>query len=162
MRRRDLRGWWLASLLAMGACGSGAKQQRGDDDLDDFACSDRRADYILAGGFGAAESGVQLDCADGPRLVRWTLDDGDGQRHERSMQLSGGEFDDLWRQVDDTGWRNLEDCDNPRARDDDQVYTFEITDGDTRKKFTCPGKELPFPYDRLVTAFDLAAGRISE
>jgi hypothetical protein len=163
MRRRNLLALALAAALGGGACASGGsrQQRRGDDDeLYEFRCLDRRAEYILVGGFVAAELGVIVEC-EGNRatLTKWALDPDSGERDAATHDLTGAEFDEIWQSFDDAGWKNLSDCQNPTARDGDQVYTFELSDGDTRVALSCPGKELPFPFDRLVNAFDLLAGQ---
>ena len=42
------------------------------------------------------------------------------------------------------------------------VVQLDVTDGDVTKSFRCPGTELPFPYDRLRNALDMAAAELGE
>jgi hypothetical protein len=153
----------VAVALLAGCPRSGSSQLRGggDGDLANFDCRGRRAEYFLVGGFVAAESGIIVKC-DGnrPTLTRWTAGD-DGSREEATHNLTPAAFEELWRTFEDAGWRNLSDCVNPKAKSDAQVYTFEIAVQDKQVSFVCQGKELPFPFDRLVTALDVAAAEFN-
>lgn len=156
-----MRSLAMVLVVAAGCATTGSGKNAGsDEDTEDFRCLDRRATYVMAGGFVAPEYGLSASCNEGPRLLKWTVDD-QGNREESTHVLSVADFEELWRNLEDAGWKNLEDCDNPNAKDDDQVYTFEVSDGDKTVGFMCQGKELPFPYDRIVNAFDLMAGQFN-
>jgi hypothetical protein len=145
----------VIAILAAGCLGGGSKQQRGgadDDDIDEFKCNGRRAAYLLVGGFVAAEMGIQIQCAeDRPSLTKWTADES-GEREEAKYPIGRDDFEQIWRA--------FADCLNSAAKDDDQIYTFDVADDDSQVAFTCQGKEQPFPFDRLVNALDIAAGAV--
>lgn len=147
----------LVLVFLGAACGPSQPDAAGPSDLADFECNDRRAEYMVVGGFVAPEAGVIVRCdGNNPRLTKWRLDGDD--RIESTHRLSGAQFDTLWKKIDSTGWRHLEDeCNNPAAVDGDPVYTIDIGDHAVDKALLCPGKELPFPYDRLVNELDLRA-----
>ncbi|RMH39931.1 MAG: hypothetical protein D6689_15235 [Deltaproteobacteria bacterium] len=153
---------WAAATLAAVACGGGSRARStgpADDTYADFTCNERHAQYVVVGGFVAPELGIEIRCSDTEQTIRkWTADDS-GNRDETVQPLSRAEFDDVWRSFEDAGWRNLSDCINPRAKDTDEVYTFEIGDADASVTLTCQGKanDLPFPFDRLVNALDVVA-----
>jgi|GEM_PF-3998116 len=144
----------LAVVAAAGACGpsaSSAARAGGDDS--GFVCNDRRAEYLLVGSFAAAEVGMAMACDDGgPSLTKWYVEDGTADRQSESFAISPAEFERLWQQLEDAGWRNLEDCGT--AGNDEQIATFDITDGESTVSLTCQGKQQPFPFDRLANAFD--------
>ena len=143
---------------ACGPTGRGGAAQPAD--LEGFRCNDRSAQFMLVGSFAAAELGVGASCeGDKPVLTKWFVEDGATDRDESTFDISAAEFERLWQQLDDAGWRNLTDCLNPDAGDGEQVATFDITDGDSRVSLACQGKNQPFPYDRLANAFqELARG----
>jgi len=146
-----------AAVACLGPRGAADRSSLSDDEIETFACNERRASYMVAGGFAAAELGVQMECAHGgPSLTQWTVDD-DGRREQARTPLGLGVFDDTWRTLEDAGWRNLHDCVARGAADDAPAYAFDISDDDTSASFACQGKQLPFPYDRLVDALDRAA-----
>lgn len=148
----------LAVALLAGGCGGSQAGARADRGLDDFSCDQRRIEYLVAGGFVADEAGVSVECSnDDPRITKWHLGGG-GERVSATNQLSADQFEALWSKVDSTGWRHLdEECHNPGAAEGDPVYSIEVVDHSTRRSYTCTGKELPFPYDRLVNELDLRA-----
>lgn len=141
-------------LLACGPKAGGSSTQR---DLSQFECNDRMIAYMVAGGFAADEAGVTIECDnENPRLTTWRMDD--GNRSEKSNPLSGEQFDTLWKNVDSTGWRHVDqDCKNPDAKDGDPAYIIEVADHALNVTLNCEGTSLPFPYDRIVNELDLRA-----
>ena len=149
----------VGTAVLLFACGARDGAAVGSAASGSFACEGRQVEYAVAGGFVADEAGVILQCSGGsPRLVQWRLE-GSGERARDTHQLSADEFDTLWRKIESTGWRNLGDCDNPAAADDDPVYMIDIANHSHSISVTCQGKarELPFPYDRIVNELDLKA-----
>lgn len=124
-----------------------------------FECHDRMAAYMAVGTLAAPEVGVQIDCAEmGPRIVRWSVDK-DGQRSEVSGSLSVGEFDDLWKKIDGTGWRNISDC-SGTGQPTDPVYNFDVRDWNGQATFGCAStRPLPFPFNSIVDELDFEAAR---
>jgi hypothetical protein len=151
----------LAAALALAACGGGGNRTRAED-LSQFQCNSRRVEYLEAGGFAAAETGVRMECgaADGPgnpRITRWRVEE-DGKRKTESFRLSADQFDGTWQKIDATGWRFLDaECSNPGAGKTDPVYQIGVGDHAAEVSLNCRGRELPFPYDRLVNELDLRA-----
>jgi hypothetical protein len=141
-------------------CGGGGPQRAEHPDLAEFSCDGRRVEYMLVGGFVADEAGVSVLCDnDAPRLERWRVED--GQRNVETHELRRDEFEEVWRRIDSTGWRYLEeDCANPQAGDGDPVFAMDVADETLSRTFTCAGKTLPFPYDRLVNELDMKAAAI--
>lgn len=147
------------AVAALCACGGGAKSTGGGDGYTSFKCYERRVTYSVNGGFAGAEVGVSIECAESGsvKLVKWRTDE-DGTEDTDTFPLEQWEFDELWKKIDSTGWRHLdEECDNPDAVDGDPVYQFEIADAMASNAMMCEGTELPFPYDRLVNELDLKA-----
>jgi hypothetical protein len=68
-------------------------------------------------------------------------------------------LESLWKKIESTGWRYLENCDNPSAADDDPVYTVDVADDKSSVSLSCPGqaRSMPFPFDRLINELDLEA-----
>ena len=146
----------MLALTALAGCAkSGSGGGRGADDVDDFSCNKRSGSYMVVGSFVAPEAGIAITCEGGTQLVKWTVDE-NGDRDEETRRMSQAAFDEYWQQLEDAGWRNLSDCDSIEP-DSDQVYTFDLSDEESRATLTCAGKELPFPFDRLVLSLDLAA-----
>lgn len=163
MRAARRIGPLVAALALAAGCGGGAKNTQTDDDdeIEQFKCNGRRGEYLVVGGFVAAELGIRIECeGDHPILTKWTVDD-DGERDESEHVIGRANFNEIWRAFEDAGWRNLADCMNTAAKDDDQVYTFEVRNDDAQVTFVCQGKQLPFPFDRLVNALDVAAGEFN-
>jgi len=154
-------------LLFLGACTStNAKRARPDRTIDDFECNERSAEYTIAGGLMShhqrglvePEAGVTVSCAGVTlRLEKWRLFSEDGNRKSSEHSLTPDEFEEFWQNLESVGWRNLRDCDNPEAADDDPIHSFAIADWSGDKHLTCQGKVLPFPFDRLRNTFDLTA-----
>ncbi len=152
----------LALLLAACPGGGAAKRSTTVTD-DDFKCNGRRAEYAVAGGLMSRQQsglvepnvGVVVTCVGSLHLEKWRLLD--NGRKSASHSLTEGEFEEFWGQIEDVGWRNLTDCNNPNAAPDDPVFEFNIADDDSSVQLTCAGKELPFPFDRLRNLFDTTA-----
>jgi len=146
-----------AALFVLSACSKPHASTAASRDLSSFECNERSAEYMVAGGFTAEEAGISMLCDnENPRIVRWQSDGGD--RLEDSHPLSGEQFDEVWEKIDSTGWRHLgEDCANTTAQADDPVYVIDVGDYALSNSLNCQGKELPFPYDRIVNELDLRA-----
>lgn len=145
-----------AIVVVLGACG-GAQRGEGSDsgEAGGFDCKDRMAGYVAHGTLGADEIGVAIDCGErGPRLIRWRVES-DGTRAEDARGLTPGQFDTLWRKVDDTGWRNLQDCNG--GGDHDPVYTFSFKDWTGAASFECRSADPPYPYHTILDELDVAA-----
>ena len=100
-----------------------------------------------------------LDCAEaGPRIRRWKTDK-TGHRIEDSQQLSPGDFNKTWREIDATGWPNLTDCANGSLEKRDPVYVFDIKDDTNQASFQCQTREVPYPYNDITDALDLMAAQ---
>jgi hypothetical protein len=148
----------LLLLLAPGACG-GQPTSRVPSSWSAFECDGRAISYFVVGSLAADEAGVTVDCAQGgPRVQRWTLGR-DGTRVEDSSAMTPGEFQDLWKRVEGSGWRNLRDC-PPEDGGNVPVYTFEVTRGDETRSFSCDALRPPFPWGSLVDELDQAAAAI--
>lgn len=152
-----MTGRAAATTLVFGAAACGGAQGQADRDRQDFQCNDRMAGYVAHGTLGAEELGVAIDCAErGPRLTRWRVEP-DGTRAEDSRGLTPGQFDALWRKVDDTGWRDLHDCASPS--DKDPIYSFTFKDWSATNTFECQSADPPFPYHTILDELDLAASQ---
>ena len=121
-----------------------------------FECKERLVSYVASGHMGASELGVQMDCSEGPRIKRWKVDK-TGNRIEDERQLTPGEFDRVWREIDGTGWVNLKDCANGSGGKQDPVYVFDIKDDQNKSSFQCQSVTMPYPYNGLVDPLDVAA-----
>ncbi len=152
----------LCSAL-LTACLGGGRQQRStldDDEVEEFKCNGRQASYVVVGGFVAYELGIEIKCEPTmAKLVKWTAT-ADGELDESEHIIGRASFDEIWRDFEDAGWRNLADCLNTNADDDDEVYSFTVADADSDVTMVCQGRanNLPFPFDRLVNTLDQAAG----
>ena len=150
--------WAVLALGVAAGCGGGKAASTGPD-VADFECSERKIEYAVVGGFVADEAGIRMDCDGGkPIITRWRLESS-GERKSEHFDLSGEQFDSTWEKIEATGWRFLDEtCDNPGAnKKKDPVYSIDVSDGSTSVSLSCTGKELPFPYDRLVNELDLRA-----
>lgn len=154
-----------ASLLALAvlgvACGgsSGSSGATTPEDVSDFECNARAAEFTVTGGFGAAEMGVRLACTDtAASVTRWSVE-ASGTKKQKQASVPVGVFDAFWKRIESTGWQQLKDCANGAADKNDPVYQFEIKDRSDTVDFSCQGKrqQLPFPYDSLVNELDTAA-----
>ena len=149
----------LVVLVGLVAACTAPQKRRGGTTSEGppFECSSRRAEYLVVGGMVAPEAGVSMVCdGSGPRIITWRNEEGE-HRVEDTHPLSAEQFEATWEQIDSTGWRFLEkDCGNPK-RKGDPIYTIGVGDHATQVDLVCGGKELPFPYDRLVNELDLRA-----
>ncbi len=156
-----MRTLMILALLTT-ACG-GKQTTTTRADLENFDCKERRAAYVATGTFAGREVGVVIDCAErGPRVKKWRLLGEGDDRKTIEHSLTPGEFDTLWEKLESTGWRQLEDCDNPDAVEGDPEYKIGIKDHALAVAVTCAGKELPFPYNRLVNELDLKVAEYGE
>lgn len=170
MNRRTQKPWHTAAglalviaLLAQVACGGSQKRAAASSDEQEFQCKDRRVAYIVTGSFAGPEVGVVVDCAEhGPRIHKWVVLTVQGDRKTMEHSLTPAEFDELWKRIESTGWRHLGDCDNPAAVEGDPEYKIGVKDDVLSKSMVCHGKELPFPYNRMVNELDLKAAEYGE
>lgn len=154
---------FLLCALLLTACGGAQKHGEALESVDDFECHDRSVGYVMTGGFVAPEIGVTISCSgDTVKIETWRVTDKQGTRKNQAKEMSQVEFEDLWKKIDSTGWRNLEDCDNPDAADDDPIYTIDVSTDAANVSLSCQGKTLPFPYDRLVNELDLKAAGFTQ
>jgi hypothetical protein len=144
----------LVLVIALG-CGP-SRQQKALADQEHFECKDRLVSYVVSGHIAASELGVQMDCAEGPRIKRWKVDK-TGNRVDDERAMSPGEFDRVWREIDGTGWVNLKDCANGTGGKQDPVYVFDIKDDQNQASFQCQSVSMPYPYNGLVDPLDVAA-----
>jgi hypothetical protein len=142
--------------LAIASCG-GRQKGAGPGD---FECKDRRAMYVATGSLVYAEQGIRLSCEGNDTRLEQYFVATDGKEKRSGATISRYDWEKAWEEFDNAGWRMLEDCDNPGAGEKDPIYTFEISDGDRTKTVMCKGIELPFPYDRLRNALDIAAASL--
>jgi hypothetical protein len=147
-----------ALLVALVACGGGQHAAAVSHDSQAFDCRERTVSYTVTHGISADELGVQLDCSDGPKIKRWKVDR-KGKRLEDSRVLSAGEFEDIWKQVDGTGWTNLHDCTNGTGAKSDPIFTFDIKDDQNKASFACQARTMPYPYNDFVDPLDAAAAQ---
>jgi hypothetical protein len=148
---------WLIFAVALTACGGNRKQI--EREQQQFSCRDRSASYIATKHIAGSEIGIQLDCADqGPRIKRWKTDT--AAKHEEDARgITPGKFDEIWREIDGTGWPNLKDCTNGSLEKRDPVYQFDIKDDQNKASFSCQTREVPYPYNDITNALDLAASQ---
>ncbi len=143
-----------------------------------FVCRDRLASYVATGHLSGDEIGVEIDCAQvGPRIKRWRSDKA-GTRQDDAHSLTAQQFDDLWNEIDTTGWQSLKNCtngstDKSGARptrssakggaevDDkhDPIWVFDVKDDQNKASFECQARVAPAPYNGIVDPLDLAANR---
>jgi len=142
-------------LAVLAACGGTNKQVQREQQA--FDCKDRYATYIVVGDISGDERGVQLDCADaGPRIKRWKTDK-TGKHVEDSRNITPGQFDTAWTQIQGTGWENLKDCSNGSLGKRDPVYQFDIKDDQNKASFSCQTREVPYPYFDITNSLDQLA-----
>jgi hypothetical protein len=152
-----MRWVWLAVVGAVG-CGGGQKTGGGDEEGDArFACNDRMVGYIARGSLAAEEIGIAVDCAErGPRLVRWRVEH-DGTRADDARSLTTGEFDALWRKIDQSGWRDLGDC--TAGGDHAPIYSFSFRDSEQQSTCECQHDDPPFPWHMIRDELDALAAK---
>jgi hypothetical protein len=153
-----MRSLLVLALLA----GCGPKRSSGPIRDPEFDCRDRRMEYMAAGTIMYAEQGVRLYCDNNiPTAEKYFVDKA-GKETKDSGEISAGVFDDAWKEFQAAGWRMLKDCENPKAKKGEALQVFDVTDGEITKSLRCPGTELPFPFDRLRNALDMAAAELGE
>jgi hypothetical protein len=146
----------LVGLVIAGGCG-GAQRAQVAREAQTFDCRKRIASYVVAHHMAGDELGVQIDCAEaGPRIKRWRTDVA-GNRDEDAHSLTPGEFENVWKEIDATGWPNLRDCTNGTAGSRDPIYMFDIKDDENQASFQCQSQSMPFPYNNIVDPLDFAA-----
>jgi hypothetical protein len=143
-------------LVVLAACGG--RQSQANREMQNFQCKDRGINYTVTGHMGGRELGIQMDCAEGPRIKRWKVDK-DGNRTEDARSMTPGEFDDVWSQIAGVGWENLKNCTNGTDGKNDPIYKWAIKDDQNSNTFECQSVTAPFPYDSLVNPLDEAAQR---
>jgi hypothetical protein len=149
----------LAALVTLAACGAAAKRHRGGGGSA-FRCDGRHAAYIVTGGIAAPEAGITMSCeGDVPLVEEYRLYEHD-RKEQRSGRIAAEEWESIWRDFEDTGWRMVGDCDNPSAGKKDPFYVFEIADEEKQISVTCRGKELPFPHGTFRDALDRAKSEL--
>jgi hypothetical protein len=142
-------------MAVLVACGGTNKQVRREQQA--FDCKDRYATYIVVGDISGDERGVQLDCADaGPRIKRWTTDK-QGAHQEDARNVTPGQFETAWTQIQGTGWENLKDCTNGSGGKRDPVYQFDIKDDENKSSFSCQTRDVPYPYFDITNSLDQLA-----
>jgi hypothetical protein len=151
---RDCLAPLLGVAAALGCSGTADQIAR---ERQPFSCRGRTASYTVLHHLAGDELGVSIDCAPaGPRLTRWRTDKA-GTHQEDTRAMTPGEFDNIWREIDGTGWPNLRDCTNGTLGKRDPVYVFELADDQNRASFRCQSLSMPYPYSSLVNPLDLAA-----
>lgn len=150
---------WIPALVLVAACG-GNDKQRMPSTWANFDCKDRKVSYFVVGGMAAEEAGITIACAapEGPHVMRYTLDK-DGTRTEDSAAMTPGEFEDVWTQIEGTGWRHLDDC-APDAGDDVPVYQFDVADWNGSATIGCDALRPEYPYNIFVDTLDERAALI--
>lgn len=145
------------AVVVILVAGCGARQRQATEERVSFDCKERLISYVAMRHMGGDEVGVQMDCADaGPRIKRWRMDK-TGARIEDAHPLSPVEFDDVWKQIDGTGWQYLKTCENGTNGKDDPIYQFDVKDDQAKSSFTCQSQSMPYPYNDLVDPLDVAA-----
>ena len=78
---------------------------------------------------------------------------------EASGNITPGEFDDLWKRIEGTGWRHLGDC-APDTGAEVPVYTFDVGDQEQAVTFGCDSLRPEFPWNTIIDELDQFAARI--
>ena len=147
----------LSLLLGAAATSCAGRQKVADSD---FECKDRRAMYVATGSLVYAEQGISLTCDGNHTHLEQYFVTTDGKEKRTGADISRYTWETAWGEFDHAGWRMLQDCDNPGAGEKDPIYTFEVSDGDRTVTVMCKGIEMPFPFDRLRNALDMAASEL--
>jgi hypothetical protein len=142
-------------VILLAACGASRREQA-DRERQGFSCRDRVASYTAIKHIAGEELGVQIDCANGPRVKRWKTDK-QGKRIEDDRAITPGDFDRVWREIDGTGWANLKDCATGSLDKRDPVYVFDVKDDQNKASFQCQTREVPYPYNDITDALDVLA-----
>src|SRR5207253_10907400 len=82
-----------------------------------------------------------------------------GQRVEDTHNITPGQFDKVWAEIDGTGWPYLKDCANGSGEKRDPVYVFDIKDDQNSSSFQCQTREVPYPYFDITNALDFVANQ---
>lgn len=152
-----MRNLWVGGVVGIVLAGCGARQRQADEEMVHFECRDRLVSYVATRHLGGDEVGVQMDCAEaGPRIKRWRMDKS-GARVEDARSMTPVEFDNVWRQIDGTGWQYLKNCDNGTNEDNDPIYVFDVKDDQGKGTFQCQSQAMPYPYNGIVDPLDVAA-----
>lgn len=147
------RSWLLVLAIACG----GGERERIAREAQRFECRKRVASYVATHHLAGDELGVEMDCAEaGPRIRRWKMDKL-GTRTEDAHGLTPGQFDQVWKEIEGTGWQYLHDCSNGTGGKQDPIYLFDIKDDQTARQFSCQSQTMPYPYNDLVDPLDLTA-----
>jgi hypothetical protein len=125
-----------------------------------FECNERRAAYQVSGGMMGAEYGVRMTCDGNVPRVEEARTNSKGEEKKRSGRISVDAWEKTWGDIEQTGWRNVGDCDNPDKKDKDPFYVFEIGDSDKSISVTCKAKQVPFPHDTWKNAIDEALAEL--
>jgi hypothetical protein len=140
------------AIVVVVGCG-GPQHTRGE--AADFECKQRSASYTTAHHISGDEIGVLIECeGSGPRIKRWKMDKA-GTRLEDAHSISPVVFDQVWAEIEGTGWRNLGNC--PPGEKRDPIYQFDIKDETDQKSFSCQQPRMPYPWHDIVDPLDLAS-----
>ena len=140
-------------VVVVAACGGSKKHVETEDAS--FQCKDRSVSYMASKHISGDEVGVQMDCKDaGPRIKRWRTDKL-GNRQDDTHSISPGEFEEVWKQVEGTGWQNLHDCQDGSLEKSDPNYQFDIKDDQSTASFSCQTRVMPYPYNDITDPLDL-------
>jgi hypothetical protein len=143
----------LALIVVLVACGGSHKHVDSEDAS--FQCKDRIVSYMASKHISGDEVGVQMDCKDaGPRIKRWRTDKL-GNRQDDTRSISPGEFEQVWKEIEGTGWENLHDCQDGSLEKSDPVYQFDIKDDQNTSTFSCQTRVMPYPYNDITDPLDL-------
>lgn len=145
------------SIVLVAACG-GSQKDQAMREQQPFACRERTASYMVTKHISGDELGVQIDCAQGPRIKRWKVTKS-GERVEDAHGITPADFDKVWTEIDGTGWPNLHDCGNGSLGKRDPVYVFDVKDDQNQASFSCQTVEVPYPYFDITNALDLEANQ---
>lgn len=147
----------LAVIVAAPACGGGQHASAGSGEVAGFDCRGRKIEYMVSGGLAGVEAGVSVVCHQStPTLRKWRGAGEGNQAESKTFELSQADFELLWKKIESTGWRYLDNCDSQGAPED-PVYTVDVGDSKSSVSLSCQGQELPFPFNRLVNELDLQA-----
>jgi hypothetical protein len=150
-------------LLAL-LCGCGGKQRTGrggGDDETPFQCNDRRAAYNVTGTVMGAAYGVRLYCDGDMPMVEEVRTNDKGVETQRGARIDTDAWEEVWSDLEHTGWRNVGDCkDDEDADEKTPFWVVEVGDGDNAISVTCKAKQLPFPFDTMVMALDKGRGEL--
>ncbi len=140
-------------VLFVVSCGGSHAQVESEREA--FQCKDRSVSYMASKHMSGDEVGVQMDCKEaGPRIKRWRTDKL-GNRQNDTHAIAPYEFENVWKEVDGTGWPNLKDCQDGSLEKSDPVYVFDIKDDQNTATFQCQTRKMPYPYNDITDPLDL-------